>query len=88
MTTKVTLAMRYVADAYCLKESPYQMGTQYDIRQSELLTYHCCCLGNLVTIAMRYVADAYRPKEPVYQIWIQYDIRQSYWRITVVAMVT
>ena len=25
--------MRYVADAYCLKESPYQIGTQYDLRQ-------------------------------------------------------
>ena len=29
----VTLAMRYVVDAYCLKESPYQIGTQYDLRQ-------------------------------------------------------
>ena len=25
---KVTIAMRYVADAYCLKESPYQIWTQ------------------------------------------------------------
>ena len=65
-----TIAMRYVADAYCPKEPPYQIWTEYDIRQSELLTYHCCCHGNLVTIAMRYVTDAYHPKEPPYQIWL------------------
>ena len=29
----VTIAMRYVADAYCPKEPPYQIWTQYDLRQ-------------------------------------------------------
>ena len=29
----VTIATRYVADAYCLKESPYQIWSQYDLRQ-------------------------------------------------------
>ena len=29
----VSLAMRYVVDACCLKESPYQIGTQYDLRK-------------------------------------------------------
>ena len=76
MVTLVTTAMRYVADSYRPKEPPYQIWTQYDIRQSESLTYHCCCHGNLVTIAKRYVADAYHPKEPPYQIWTQYDTRQ------------
>ena len=53
--------MKYVADAYRPKEPAYQIWTQYDIRQSELLTYHCCYHGNLVTIAMRYVAEAILP---------------------------
>ena len=57
----VTIAMRYVADAYHPKEPPYQIWAQYDIRQSELLTYHCCCQGNPVTIATRYVAGAILP---------------------------
>ena len=30
----VTIAERYVADAYCLIEPPYQMWTQYDLRQT------------------------------------------------------
>ena len=30
---KVTLATKCVADAYCLKESPYQVSTQYDLRE-------------------------------------------------------
>ena len=72
----VTVAMRYVADAYRPKEPPYQIWTQYDIRQSELLTYYYSCRGNLVTIATRYVVDAYHPKEPPHQIWLQYDTRQ------------
>ena len=29
----VTIATRYVADAYCPKEHPYQIWTQYDLRQ-------------------------------------------------------
>ena len=29
----VTIAMRFVADAYCPKEAPYQIWTQYDLRQ-------------------------------------------------------
>ena len=29
----VTIATRYVADAYCPKETPYQIWTQYDLRQ-------------------------------------------------------
>ena len=29
----VTMAMRYVADAYCPKEPPYQIWTQYNLRQ-------------------------------------------------------
>ena len=29
----VTMAARYVASAYCLKESPYQIWTQYNLRQ-------------------------------------------------------
>ena len=29
----VTIATRYVADAFCPKESPYQIWTQYDSRQ-------------------------------------------------------
>ena len=29
----VTIATRYVADAYCPKEPPYQTWTQYDLRQ-------------------------------------------------------
>ena len=29
----VTTAMRYVADAYCLKEAPCQIWNQYDLRQ-------------------------------------------------------
>ena len=28
----VTIAKRYVADADCPKEPPYQIGTQYDLR--------------------------------------------------------
>ena len=68
--------MGYVADARHPKEPPYQIWTQYDTRQSELLTYYSCCHGNIVTIATRYVADAYHSKEPPCQIWIQYDTRQ------------
>ena len=30
---QVSIAMRYEADAYCPKEPPYQMWTQYDLRQ-------------------------------------------------------
>ena len=29
----VTIATRYVADAFCPKEPPYQIWTQYDLRQ-------------------------------------------------------
>ena len=29
----VTMAMRYVADAYCPKEPPYQIWMQYNLRQ-------------------------------------------------------
>ena len=29
----VTIASRYVADAFCPKEPPYQIWTQYDLRQ-------------------------------------------------------
>ena len=64
----VTIAMRYVADAYCPKEPPYQIsGPNMDsirLKTKELGTYYCGCHGNLVTIATRYVADAYCPKEP------------------------
>ena len=28
-----TIAMRYVADAHCPKEPPYQIWTQYNLRQ-------------------------------------------------------
>ena len=71
----VTIATRYVADAYCPKEPPYQIWTQYD-KTKELVTYYRGCHGNLVTIATRFVADAYCPKEPPYQIWTQYNLRQ------------
>ena len=54
---------RYVADAYCPNEPPYQICTQYNLRQ-ELVTYYCGCHVNLVTIAARYVANACSPKEP------------------------
>ena len=39
----VTIATRYVADAYRLIEPPYQIWTQYDLRQR---TYKvkCICL--------------------------------------------
>ena len=57
----VTIAMRYAADAYHPREPPYQIRTQYDTRQSELLTYHCGCHGNLITITTTYVADAILP---------------------------
>ena len=30
---QVSIATRYEADAYCPKEPPYQMWTQYDLRQ-------------------------------------------------------
>ena len=30
---RVTIAMRYVADVYCPKEPPYQISTQYHLRQ-------------------------------------------------------
>ena len=30
---QVSIAMSYEADAYCPKEPPYQMWTQYDLRQ-------------------------------------------------------
>ena len=30
---QVTMATRYVADAHCLKEPPYQIWTQYKLRQ-------------------------------------------------------
>ena len=29
----VTMARRYVTDSYCPKEPPYQISTQYDLRQ-------------------------------------------------------
>ena len=29
----VTITTRYVADSYCPKEPPYQICTQYDLRQ-------------------------------------------------------
>ena len=32
-SNKVAKAMRYVADAYSPKESPYKIWTQYDLRQ-------------------------------------------------------
>ena len=83
------IAMRYMADAYCPKEPPYQILDSIRLKTKELLTYCCGCHGNLVTIAMRYVADAYCPKESPQQIWTQYDQRRrSYGHITVVAMVT
>ena len=31
--SQVTKAMRYVADAYSPKESPYKIWAQYDLRQ-------------------------------------------------------
>ena len=30
---QVHITTRFEADAYCLKEPPYQMWTQYDLRQ-------------------------------------------------------
>ena len=30
---QVIIALKYVADAYCPKEPPYQMWTQYDLSQ-------------------------------------------------------
>ena len=77
----VTIATRYVPDAYRLKEPSYQIWTYYNLRQKELLTYHSGCHGSLVTIAMRYVADAYHPKEPPYQIWTQYNLRQRSYKV-------
>ena len=62
----VTIAMRYVADPCHPKEPPYQIWTQYDIRQRSYWYNYCGCYG---TIATRYVADAYHPIEPSYQIW-------------------
>ena len=61
---QVTKAMRYVADAYSPKESPYKIWTQYDVRQRSNLGFILAAHGNQVTIAMRYVADSYSPKEP------------------------
>ena len=37
----VTIATRYVADAYCPKEPPYQIWTQYDLRQ---MSYKAKCI--------------------------------------------
>ena len=34
----VTIATKYVADAYCPKEPPYQIWTQYDPKQPEGVT--------------------------------------------------
>ena len=56
--------MRYVADAYSPKESPYKIWTQYDVRQRSNLGFILAAHGNQVTIAMRHVADSYFPKEP------------------------
>ena len=42
----VTIATRYVADAYCPKEPQY----------------YCGCHGNLVTVATRYVAVPIVPR--------------------------
>ena len=65
----VTIAMRYVADAYCPKDPPYQIWTQYNLKTKDLLTYYCGCHGNLVTIATRHVANACCLSEPPYLIW-------------------
>ena len=37
----VTIATRYAADAYLLKEPPYQIWTQYDLRQ---MSYKVKCI--------------------------------------------
>ena len=66
----VTIAVRYVADAYHPKEPPYQIWTQYNIRQMSYWYNYLGCYGNVATIATRYVADAY-PIEPPYQTWTQ-----------------
>ena len=69
----VTIAMRFVADAYSHKG----LHTKYGLNMTQdkkFLTYYCGCHGNLVTITTRLEADAYCPKEPPYQIWTQYDV--------------
>ena len=40
----VTIAMRYMADAYCPNEPPYQIW----LKTKELLPYYCGCHGNLL----------------------------------------
>ena len=42
----VTIATRYEADAYCPKEPPYQIWTQYDLRQ---VSYSCFTLVTMAT---------------------------------------
>ena len=36
---RVTIAARYIPDAYCAKESPYQIQTQYDLKQRSNLGF-------------------------------------------------
>ena len=64
----VTMATKYVADAYFPKEDHAKCKVN-TLKTKELLMYHCGCHGNLVIIAMRYVPNAYHPKESSYQIW-------------------
>ena len=67
----VTIATRYVADVYSLKEPPYQIWTQHNSKERSYWGF------KLDAIAMRYVADVYRPKEVSYQIWLRQDLWQS-----------
>ena len=86
---QLSIATRYVADAYCATETPYQIWTLYDLKQRTYWGFHSGCHGNWVTIATRYVADANCPKEPQCQTWTQYHPRQrSYQGFTLVAMAT
>ena len=52
------------------------------LKTKTLLTYYCCCHGNLVTIAMRYVPNVYYPLEAPCEICSQYDLRQRSYKVT------
>ena len=71
----VTIATKYVADAY----HPKKLHTKYDLNrtQDKRVTYTTLWLPcNQVTIAMKYVTNVYCPKEALYQAWTQYGLKQ------------
>ena len=58
--SSVTIAMRYMADAYHAKEPSYQVRTHYKVKQNDLLSF------TLVAMGTRYMADVSCLKEPPY----------------------